>query len=147
MADAEPDAVAIECRLASECVEGVHAPIRAQPVPARPTGRLPDSYRVPGLEASEFEEVRARAGVGEDKIVCRDHESDSRGGLYLQQGHHESLALGVELRGRFVRDDDVRVHGEGPGNCDPLALAARESVTSLSLVPPSPTASSDEVTR
>ena len=38
----------------------------------------------------------------------------------------QALGLGVQGRGRFVEDEDGRVLEQGPGDGQPLALAARK---------------------
>ena len=70
------------------------------------------------------------AHVADDPEVVRD-EDVGEGELLLeivQQVQHLGLDRDVEGRDRLVRDDQLRIEGEGPSDADPLPLAARELV-------------------
>ncbi len=47
---------------------------------------------------------------------------------FFQQVDHLGLDGHVQRGNRFVTDDKLRLHGQGPGNADTLALAAAELV-------------------
>src|SRR5262245_17307694 len=64
--------------------------------------------------------------AGEAHLVRHTHHGHAVPG---QAGHHiEDLVdhLGVEGRSRLVEQHDLRLHGEGPRDGDPLLLAARQ---------------------
>src|SRR5262245_49285393 len=49
----------------------------------------------------------------------------------FQAGVNQTLALAVEIAGRFVEDEDAGVGQHGPRNRQPLALAAAEADAAL----------------
>ncbi|MDT4866202.1 hypothetical protein FQZ97_1010450 [compost metagenome] len=68
------------------------------------------------------------ADVTDDRQVV-GYEQVGEPELALQLGDQiEDLRLDrhVECGNRLIEDDDRRIEGEGPGDADPLALAARE---------------------
>ena len=46
--------------------------------------------------------------------------------LPFQQSQIQPSGLAVQIGHRFVREDQVRLHDERPGNGNPLLLTARE---------------------
>ena len=64
--------------------------------------------------------MNRRSWVTTTRVVCRS-------GLELVEDLVDLVAgLAVELAGRLVGEDDHRVLDQGPGDRDPLLLAARE---------------------
>jgi hypothetical protein len=69
-------------------------------------------------------------GLGDDAEIVRDQQHGHAGLLLqsLQQPQHLGLDGHVERRGRLVRDQQLRVTGQGHGDHDPLLHAAGELV-------------------
>ena len=88
---------------------------------------------LPGLallhdHAAVHEDQLVRHIPGEGHLVG----DDDHGGLLLRQGADDLQNLAGELRvqggGGLIKAEDVRGQGQGPGDGDPLLLAAGELV-------------------
>ena len=68
------------------------------------------------------------ADVADHGQVVRDEEVGDAGALLDldEQVEHPGLGRQVERRDRLVADDELRVEGERPGDCDALPLTAGE---------------------
>src|SRR5262249_9781918 len=67
------------------------------------------------------------AGAARERHVVRDDDECRALLPELREKRHDVAAGGrVEVAGRFVGEDDVRLHREGPGDRDALHLAARK---------------------
>lgn len=57
------------------------------------------------------------------RTVGDDHDGRAGGGVFAQGGEHALLALGVEVGGGFVEEQDRAVGGQNAGEGEALALA------------------------
>src|SRR5439155_32942 len=70
-------------------------------------------------------------GVAQGGEAVRDDEHRAAAHEVGQRLLHHELALGVEVRGRLVQDQDRRIFQEGARDGEPLALPAREPHAAL----------------
>ena len=73
-----------------------------------------------GKEAAAVELEDARAGAVEEGAVVGDHDR----GLLREQAFEDQDAVQVEVVGRLVEEQQVRLPGEGPGERRALCLTA-----------------------
>ena len=62
----------------------------------------------------------------------RDHNGRAIDHQGVQRGTNVTFAEGVEMRSRFIEDENRRIFQEGPRDRDALALTAGELDTALS---------------
>ena len=65
--------------------------------------------------------------VSEARVVFGVCHHDNGGSLFVQFGqelHHFGSVLGVQVTGRLIGEDDLRVRNDGTGNGDTLLLAS-----------------------
>ena len=75
---------------------------------------------------SSMKTMRSATALRKSHVVSDDDHGHSPAG---ELGHHgQDLAdkLGIEGRRRLIEQHDFRVHGQRPGDRDPLLLSARE---------------------
>ncbi len=66
--------------------------------------------------------------LGEAHLVGRQHHRHPVSGQFTDDVEHLGDELGVERRGDLVEQHEVRLHGQGPNDGDPLLLAARQTI-------------------
>ena len=73
-----------------------------------------------------FGEAYHRVGLVDDVFVVGNHECGLSSCEFADRGDDPPLGRGVERRGGLIEDEDFRVLENGPGEGQPLALAAGE---------------------
>src|SRR5688500_5093327 len=76
--------------------------------------------------------VAQENGVGREsrdrsEVVRGDHDCRALGGETAAQREHRKSVLEIQVRGRLVQQQNVRLSGEATRDCDALALTARQA--------------------
>src|ERR1700687_5936501 len=83
--------------------------------------------RSAGPELAILERDDAVEAMGEFEIVGRDQRGEALSADDLDEDRHDAGCGGVvEIAGRLVGEEDLRIVGERPDERDALLLAARE---------------------
>ena len=82
---------------------------------------------VVGADIENASGVHDEDAVGQPQRgqAVRDHDRGSPGDELLQHFVNLMLTLDIDLAGRFVKDEDIRVAQDGAGQGDLLPLSAR----------------------
>src|SRR5580658_3136732 len=70
-------------------------------------------------------------GVPDGAEAMGYHKSRSSRQKLFQRALHQLLAFGVEIAGRFVENQDLRIGQNGSGDAQPLPLPAGEAEAAL----------------
>ena len=99
----------------------------------------PGSDVAPGITSTGSGEDEVVVGVGEQLVAVRDGDDDAALGELGDDSGHVLGALGVEVRGRLVEEQQRLGREPGPGEGQPLALAGGQAEAVVTEVGGQPT--------